>query len=436
MGSPTRRVVVTGIGVASPLGIGAETFWTYLLAGKSGIRRIEAFDPSGFASQIGGEVPEYKITQEVPKSYRKATKVMARDIELAILAAKDAFASAGLKSKADEEGPDFDPRRFGCNIGAGLISAELNELTYAFDQARKAPGSSEIDWGKWGQQGMQQLTPLWMLKYLPNMLACHVTIVHGLTGPSNNITCAEASGHLSIGEAFRTIQRGDADLAIAGGAESKLNPMGLMRQQLLNRLTAENDHPETAVRPFADDAGGTAVGEGGALLILEEYDRARERGATIFAEVAGFGASQDTFDPALPDPEGQSYAAACRAALREAGISPAEVSVVVPHGLGIRHHDQSELAGLRKVFGDGLKRPAVCPIKGQIGSLAAGCAIEAATAAIIAHTGKLPPARNASSAELNLSSEPRESDGGVVLAPIFGLGGQNAALVFRNPVTT
>src|SRR5690606_24354768 len=149
----------------------------------------------------------------------------------------------------------------------------------------------------------------------------------------------------SIGEAFRTIQRGDADLAIAGGAEGKLNPMGLMRQQLLKRLTTENDHPEKAVRPFADDAGGSAVGEGGALLILEEHDRARERGATIVAEVAGFGASQDIYDPALPDPEGQSYAAACRAALNEAGASPSEVSVIVPHGLGIRHHDQSELAG-------------------------------------------------------------------------------------------
>lgn len=430
-----RRVVVTGIGVVSPLGIGVEAFWSNLLAGQSGIRRIEAFDPSGFAAQLGAEVPAFKIAQEVPKSYRKATKVMARDIELAILAAKDAFASAGLKSKADvsedDEGPDFDPRRFGCNIGAGLLSAELNELTYAFDAARKAEGSNEIDWAAWGERGMQQLTPLWMLKYLPNMLACHVTIVHGLTGPSNNITCAEASGHLSIGEAFRTIQRGNADLAIAGGAESKMNPMSLMRQQLLKRLTTENDRPADAVRPFAEDAGGTVIGEGGALLILEEHDRARERGATIYAEVAGFGASQDIYDPALPDPEGQSYAAACRGALREAGAVPGDVSVVVPHGLGIRHHDQSELAGLKNVFGQDLGRPAICPIKGQIGCLAAGCAIEAATAAMIAHTGKLPPAKNASSPELNLSAEARETERGVILAPIFGLGGQNAALALR-----
>ena len=432
-----RRVVITGIGVVSPIGIGAEAFWRNLLDGQVGIRRIQAFDPSGFACQVGGEVPEFKIAQEVPKSYRKATKVMARDIELAVLAAKDAFASAGLRSKAEDEtgaSMDFDPARFGCNIGAGLISAELNELTYAFDQARKEPGGSEIDWAKWGREGMQQLTPLWMLKYLPNMLASHVTIIHGLTGPSNNITSAEASGHLSIGEAFRTIQRGDADYAIAGGAESKLNPMGLVREQLLGRLnTSSNDDPTEAVRPFDSTAAGTALGEGGALLILEERENAVRRGATIYAEIAGFAARQDPHDPVLPDPEGRSYAAACRAALREAGAGAAEVDAIVPHGLGIPSHDASELAGLRAVFGEDLKRPAMCPIKGQIGSLGAGCAVEAAAAALIVHSGRFPAAVNTANAALNVYAEVREGQPRVVLTGVYGLGGQNAALVLRKP---
>ncbi len=428
-----RRVVITGIGVVSPIGIGVEAFWNNLLEKRVGLARISAFDPSGFASQVGGQAPEFRIAQEVPKSYRKATKVMARDIELAVLAAKDAFASAGLKSKADEpEKPDFDPARFGCNIGAGLISAELNELTYAFDQARRAANASEIDWARWGEHGMQQLTPLWMLKYLPNMLASHVTIIHGLTGPSNNITSAEASGHLSIGEAFRTIQRGDADFAIAGGAESKMNVMGLMREQLLGRLnTSANDSPAEAVRPFDSDAAGTAVAEGGALLILEECEHARARGATVFAEVAGFAARQDPFDPVLPDPEGLSYAAACRAALREAGVAPAEVDAVVPHGLGIREHDASEIAGLASVFGGDLKRPAMCPIKAQIGNPAAGCAIDAAAAAMIVHTGKYPAAINTVNDALNVSREVREGQPRHVLTSTFGLGGQNAALVLR-----
>lgn len=432
-----RRVVITGIGVVSPIGIGVDAFWRNLIDKQIGVRRIAAFDPSGFASQLGGEVPEFKIAQEVPKSYRKATKVMSRDIELAVLAARHAFLTARLRSKADAEdggAMDFEPNRFGCNIGAGLISAELNELTYAFDQARKATGSDEIDWQKWGREGMQQLTPLWMLKYLPNMLASHVTIIHGLAGPSNNITSAEASGHLSIGEAFRTIQRGDADLAIAGGAETKVTPMGLMRQQLLKRLnTSCNDHPAEAVRPFDAEARGTAVAEGGALLILEEHERARSRGATIYAEIAGFAARQDVYDPILPDPGGRSYAAACAAALREAQCEADEVDAVVPHGLGIVEHDASELAGLRAVFSDGLKRPAFCPIKGQIGSPGAGCAIEAAAAAMIMHTGQYPAAINTRNEALNVSSEVREGQPKVVLTCVFGLGGQNAALVLRKP---
>src|ERR1700722_14870312 len=214
-----RRVVVTGIGVISPIGIGSAAVWTNLLTGQVGIRRIAGFDPGGFPCQIGGEVPPFKIGDFVPKAYRKATKVMARDIELAVVAADDAFKDSGLKSKAYSETPDFDGGRFGCNIGAGLINAELNELTAAMATARDG---NRLDLAKWGRDGMTQLTPLWLLKYLPNMLSCHVTIIHQLKGPSNTNTCREASSHLAIGEAFRTIQRGKADLAICGGAANRI----------------------------------------------------------------------------------------------------------------------------------------------------------------------------------------------------------------------
>src|SRR6266536_2741995 len=237
-----RRVVITGIGIISPLGIGASQFWSNLLEKKAGLRRITQFDPGGFPCQIAGEVPAFKIGDYVPKSYRKATKVMARDIELAVIAADDAMKDAGLKTKAYTETPEIKPERFGCNIGAGLISAELNELTSAMHTSRDG---NKLDLHKWGREGMNQLTPLWLLKYLPNMLACHVTIIHELKGPSNTITCADASSHLAIGEAFRTIQRGDADLAICGGAESKVNPMGLIRQVLIKRVTEQNDSPGT-----------------------------------------------------------------------------------------------------------------------------------------------------------------------------------------------
>jgi 3-oxoacyl-[acyl-carrier-protein] synthase II len=309
----TRRVVITGIGIASPIGIGVGPFWDALCAGTVGVSKITSFDAGGFASQIAGQVPAFKIGDYVPKHYRKATKVMARDIELAVVAADGAFKDAGLKSRAYTDKPEIDGTRFGCNIGAGLISVDLDELTSAMAGSRDG---DRLDLAKWGREGMTQLTPLWLLKYLPNMLACHVTIIHELKGPSNTITCGDASSHLAIGEAFRTIQRGDADLAVCGGAETKVQPMGLMRQCLLNRVTTtHNDAPASAVRPFDSAATGTAVGEGGGLFILEEYDHATARGAKIYAELVGFGASQDTYRITEPDPTGQSYARAVQKAL-------------------------------------------------------------------------------------------------------------------------
>src|SRR5687767_6672953 len=346
-----RRVVITGIGVISPIGIGTRTFWDNLVGGKVAIKRIASYDPSGFPSQIGGEVPAYKIGDFVPKSYRKATKVMARDIELAVVAADDAFKDANLKSKAYTDKPDINPARFGCNIGAGLISVDLNELTGALTAARAEDNANKLDLKKWGREGMGTLTPLWLLKYLPNMLACHVTIIHELKGPSNTITCADASSHLAIGEAFRTIQRGDADCAICGGAETKVVPMNLLRQILLKRVTtAHNDTPEQAVRPFDADATGTAAAEGGGLFILEEREHARARGAKVYAELVGFGASQDTYSVTDPDPSGRSYGRAVSNALADAGVEPGEVGLLVPNGLGIPSHDRAELAGLKQAF--------------------------------------------------------------------------------------
>jgi 3-oxoacyl-[acyl-carrier-protein] synthase II len=428
-----RRVVVTGIGVISPLGIGAKAFWENLLGGKSGVRRIAAFDPAGFPSQIAGEVPDFKIGDYVPKSYRKAAKVMARDIELAVVAADDAFKDAGIQSKAYTETPTLVSERFGCNIGAGLINCELNELTAAMHVARDA---NRLDLHKWGREGMAALTPLWLLKYLPNMLACHVTIIHQLKGPSNTITCADASSHLAIGEAFRTIQRGNADLAICGGAESKVNEMGLIRQTLLKRLNEnDNETPQTAVRPFDESAGGTAIGEGGGLLILEELEHAKARGAKIYAELIGFGASQDAHRVTNPEPSGHSYGMAVKKALAEAKVSPADVNCIVPCGLGIAGHDKAELNGLKLALGEALASVPFAPIKGQIGSLAAGAGVDAAAAVLSVAHDRVPPAANLNKPrdgqKLNASREGREMKINVAVGSVYSLGGQNAALVFR-----
>lgn len=431
-----RRVVITGVGIISPLGIGNKAHWQALIGGEIGVRRIKSLDPGGFACQIAGEAPAFKIGDFVPRSYRKATKVMARDIELAIVAADDAFKDAGLQSAAYTETPNFDGKRFGCNIGAGLINAELNELTAALTTARRADDPNHLDMARWGRDGITQLTPLWLLKYLPNMLACHVTIVHQLKGPSNTITCADASSHLAIGEAFRTIQRGKADLAICGGAETKVNEMGLLRHGMLHRLNeTNNDSPGRAVRPFDSAAAGTVLAEGGGLLILEEYERARGRGAKIYAELLGFAATQDAYKVSEPDPTGQSYARAITGALKDAKASMDEVDLLIPNGLGIPPHDRAELSGLNLAFGSRLAEVPMALTKSQTGSLAAGSGVEAGTTVLAIHAGKIPPAVNTDkpidSMKLNVSATVRDAKIGVGVSSVFSLGGQNAALVFK-----
>jgi 3-oxoacyl-[acyl-carrier-protein] synthase II len=431
-----RKVVITGIGIVSPIGIGSAAFWQNLIGGKVGIDRISFFNPDGFACKIAGQVPPFKINDYVPKHYRKATKVMARDIELAVVAADDAFKDAGLKSRAYSEKPEIDGKRFGCNIGAGLISVDLNELTSAMHSARDG---DRLNLQKWGKDGMGQLTPLWLLKYLPNMLACHVTIVHELKGPSNTITCGDASSHLAIGEAFRTIQRGDADLAICGGAETKVQPMGLMRQCLLERVTtSHNDSPQTALAPFDESATGTVVGEGGGLFILEEYQHAKARGAKIYAELAGFGATQDTYRITEPAPTGDCYAKAISKALADASLPPAAVDLLIPCGLGIPTHDRAELNALTTVFGGGLSRIPITTIKPRTGNLAAGSGVDAAAAVLSMHHNQIPGALNTkkvqAGVQLNLSPEPREAAVNVAVSSVYSLGGQNAALVFKKLV--
>ncbi len=429
-----KRVVVTGIGIVSPVGIGASDYFANLCSGQIGLKRIASLDPAGFACQIAGEAPAYKIGDYVPKSYRKATKVMARDIELAVIAADEAFKDAGLKSKAYVEKPEIDESRFGCNIGAGLISAELNELTAAMASARG--DANKLDLTKWGTEGMTQLTPLWLLKYLPNMLACHVTIIHGLMGPSNTITCADASSHLAIGEAFRTIQRGKATYAICGGADARVNPMGMIRQQLLKRLnTTSNDDPARAVRPFDTAAAGTVLGEGGGLLIIEEYEHAKARGAKIYAELMGFAASQDTYSITEPDPTGHSYGKAVENALKDGKTTTGEIDLYIPHGLGIPAFDRAELNGLKKALGGDLSRVAFAPLKAQIGNLAAGSGVDVATAVLSIANGKVPPAINTQhtidNVKLNVSARVREQPVKVAVSSTYSLGGQNAALVFK-----
>jgi len=443
-----HRVVITGLGVVSPLGVGIHETFEGLVEKRCGISRIRAFDPARFSSQIAGEVKGAEVKDCVPKGYRKATKVMARDIELAVIAAYHAVKDAGLRTKClvergEADGlSEVDPTRFGANIGAGLICADLTELAGALATAAERPDAPKdrgFSLKKWGAEGMNNLTPLWLLKFLPNMLACHVTIVHDCQAPSNTITCGEASSHLAIGEAYRTIERGAADVCICGGAESKLNPMGLIRQSLLGRLATDaNEHPERACRPFDADRKGTVISEGAGLLILEEYERAKRRGAKIYAELIGFGASVNASHWLRPQAEGRGYALAIAKALADAGLKPGQVGLVNASGVGTVAHDASEAAGIRAALGDRAASIPVMATKGALGNNGAGSgAIDIAVLAQAMQRGVVPPSLNTNRVDPAcglkvVQGDPIDWRGDVALSVAGALsGGQTAAILIR-----
>ena len=428
-------VYITGVGTVCGLGLGIDEVWPKLLAGESAIAPIKAFDASHFGSTLAAELaPDFKIRNFVPKTYRKATKVMARDIEIAVAAADLAAKDAGLCTavNADAE-PSYDPSRIGCHIGAGLIAADTTELTAALIKSQREDGSFDLH--HWGEEGMTNLTPLWLLKYLPNMLACHVTIVHDLQGPSNTITCAEASGGLSFGESLRVIQRGQADACFCGGAESNLNPVSFKREVFTDRLIADSDHPATAVRPFDQAAAGTVVGEGGGILVLESAATFEKRGkGTAYAKVLGFGASQ-TLNPAArslkPTQEGRGPMLAINAALRDANLTPADIDAVLPFGCGHAQWDAAETAAMKHVFGDRLATIPVVSTKASLGNCAAGAgALDLAIAAKALREQQLPKIINRDNPIDALgASQPEKLEKLLIFTP--GFGGQNTAAILE-----
>ena len=438
-----RRVVVTGLGVATPIGIGIEPFWDALVQRCCGVKRIEAFDASALATRIAGELPSFSLGDYIPKSYRKSVKVMSRDIKVAVICAYLAVKDAGLDTKCiiergEAEGPpNLDSRRFGANIGAGLICADLKELAGAL--ATAADGDRRFSYTKWGAEGMSNLTPLWLLKFLPNMLACHVTIVHDAQAPSNTITCAEASSHLAIGEAFRTITRGDADVCICGGAESKINPMAIARPLLWGRLnTDSNDAPQKASRPFAAKRSGMVAAEGGGLVILESLDHAKGRKARIYAELVGFGAAANTDSWSRPDPDGKGIALAIRKALADADSTAGEIDLIVPFGTGTVEHDGSEMTAWNEVFGERLPDVPALTTRGSVGNNGAGSgAIDFSAAVTATYRNTVPPSSNTEDLDSAcrfrfVQGDPVDANIGRAISVGYALAGtQNAALVIQ-----
>jgi 3-oxoacyl-[acyl-carrier-protein] synthase II len=439
-----REVVITGLGVVSPYGIGMDALWAGLCSGRSALKPVQAFDATGFPAHLGGEATDAKARDYVPKSYRKAVKVMARDTELAVVAANLAVQDADLITRAtpgdNGAAPDattYPGDRMGCHIGAGLVAAETTELARAFATARAATDPTQVDWAVWGQSGMSNLPPLWLLKYLPNMLACHVTILHGAEGPSNTITCSEASGLLSIGESARVIERGTADICFSGGAESRINDMGYIRMHLAGWLAATGDAIDggDVVRPYDPTSPGGVLGEGGGILVLEEEASARARGVRVYARIEGFGAGQSSLmdHETAGDQPDEGLLGAIESALADADISPNEIDAIVPWALGSPIQDAREEAVLASVFGSRLAQIPLVTLSPNIGNCLAGAGSLALAAGARCLSEQMLPGRIHSGRTWGRVDagpcEPRGASLRHVLVCSSAMCGQNAAVV-------
>lgn len=431
----TRRVVISGVGPISTLGVGIDDTWNAMCEGRSGLKPLTCFDPGAFPCHVGGEVdPElFKVRDVVPKSYRKAVKVMCRDVQLAVGAAVAAILDAGLKTPGvdNEDGSVIAPDRMGCQIGSGLIAADVQELTNAFITSLGDDG--EVDLERWGVTGMENLTPLWLLKYLPNMLACHVTIVHDCQGPSNTITCSESSSALSLGESMRVIERGAADACLTGGVESKLNPLSYYRQTCAGRLADSSElDAHDVVRPFSTEACGTALGEGGGLLVLEAKDNCDARGGRARAELLGYAATQSCDHDGMGATR-EDIAAAITNALLSAELDPESIDAIVPFGCGIPCIDAAEAEAITAVFGErAASLPMILTIPYTGNCNAGNGAIQLSIACRCLETQSLPTRLNTGTGNCNLHVESAEACD-AKLAHILVLsasqGGQNTAVI-------
>ena len=441
MARTERRVVITGLGLVTPLGIGVEPFWSSLVAGRGAVRKIQAFPVAGLPNDVGAEVRELDkkamidlALPRIKKPLRKSLNFMARDIQLSVAGAQLAFLDAGL------EGAGVDPTRIGVDLGAGLISTELDELAPAIDAGFRSNGT--FDYGAYGREGIGMITPIWLLKYLPNMLACHISILLDCQGPSNTITEAEAASNVAIGEAARIIARGRADIMITGGADSKIHPLSMVRMSLLDQMSRWSGDPSGACRPFDAARDGWVPGEGAGIIVLEEREHALARGAKIYGEVLGFGSGCDASPAGGLDPDGIGTEIAIRAALRDSKLTPEDIGHVNAHGAASIVSDLAEARAIGRVFGEGPSSGVpVTALKGYLGNLVSGCgAVELIASLLGVNRGLIPAALNCDDIDpacgaIDLVTGPaRPSDNPTFLNTNLTRHGQAAAVVVRgNP---
>ncbi len=402
MTTRSHRAVITGLGVLSPIGSTPAAFWEALRVGTSGVRSIQGFDASGLACQIAGEIPDFDPKSLIEKNYRKSLNAMSRMVQLGVVAAQLAVRDAGLAKGT------IPPERFGVSFASVMAESEIDDLTGLGAACSSGPGQS-VDMDAWGRAGVPQMPPMWMLKYLPNMPACHVTIMHDAQGPSNSLTTGDLAGVAALGEALRAIQRGAADFMLVGGCESKLNPLTLARMDTFAPFTRHNDRPESAIRPFDRDATGTCVGEAAAAFGLEELEHAQRRGASMLGEVVGFASGVDR------GLTGAGLARVIRNAMADAGVTPSDIDHVNAHGVGVAELDRFEARGIAEVFGR--DTPVFAPLSrfGNTGS--ASGIVELACSLLALRYGELPGTLNHDNADAGCPIAVRTDAGRPVTRP-------------------
>jgi 3-oxoacyl-[acyl-carrier-protein] synthase II len=407
-----RRVVVTGFGAVTPVGLDAESTWRSFLAGQSGVARITAFDPSAYPSQLAGEV---KGAPEPRSVETKEARRLSRFVVFALATAEEALERAGLTIDATNR------ERVGVLIGTGIGSLGTTEEGYRTIRDR----------------GGNRLSPFFLPQMLPNMAAGQLSKAFGAKAYSSTIITACAAGAQAIGEASEAIRRGAADVMIAGGTEASICEMGLASFCSIRALSQRNDDPARASRPFDGSRDGMVPAEGAAMLILEELEHARARGATIYAELAGYGCSSDAYHMVAPDPEGRGAALAIRHALEAAGLPPEAVDYVNAHATSTNAGDAAETKALKAVFGPRARSLTISATKSMIGhSMGASGAIGAVAALMSMRDGCVHPTINQETPdpECDLDYVPntaRDAAIDVAITNSFGFGGQNVVLVFK-----
>ncbi|MDP3296865.1 MAG: beta-ketoacyl-ACP synthase II [Thermodesulfovibrionia bacterium] len=407
-----RRVVVTGVGLITPLGTGTEKSWENLLDGRSGIRKITQFDATHFPCQVAGEVPDFEINQFIEI---KEQKKMDRFIHFAFAAAKMAVEDSGLKITKD------NADRIGVVVGSGIggLSAIEHYHTVLLEK------------------GPKRISPFFIPMLIINLAAGQISIHFGAKGPNSAVATACASGTHSIGDAFKIIKRGEADAMISGGTEAVITPLAVGGFSSMKALSTRNNEPEKASRPFDRDRDGFVMGEGAGIMVLEDMEHALSRGAKIYAEITGYGMTGDAYHITSPPPEGEGAARCMRASLKDANIHPEEIEYINAHGTSTKYGDELETQAIKSVFGKHAYKFAVSSTKSMTGHLlgAAG-GVEGVICALSIFNKIIPPTINLENPdpECDLDYVPdkaRAMDINMAMSNSFGFGGTNACIIFK-----